>query len=126
MFRETGALCAMKEVEIFPDDPKSAECIKQLEQVIHYFLPFDSQMCKTYYAYHIWHLVSPSFVLFLSSYHVGMDPFRCYLDFGTSIKNSMWHCATLSTVIFFAVQDEKAFLFTSDLLVIHNVGSRFV
>lgn len=32
--RETGALCAMKEVEIFPDDPKSAECIKQLEQVI--------------------------------------------------------------------------------------------
>ena len=32
--RETGALCAMKEVEMFPDDPKSAECIKQLEQVI--------------------------------------------------------------------------------------------
>lgn len=31
--RETGALCAMKEVELFPDDPKSAECIKQLEQV---------------------------------------------------------------------------------------------
>lgn len=32
--RETGALCAMKEVELFPDDPKSAECIKQLQQVI--------------------------------------------------------------------------------------------
>ncbi|PON34586.1 Serine/threonine protein kinase [Parasponia andersonii] len=31
--RETGALCAMKEVELFPDDPKSAESIKQLEQV---------------------------------------------------------------------------------------------
>lgn len=31
--RETGALCAMKEVELFPDDPKCAECIKQLEQV---------------------------------------------------------------------------------------------
>lgn len=31
--RETGALCAMKEVDIFPDDPKSAESIKQLEQV---------------------------------------------------------------------------------------------
>jgi hypothetical protein len=30
----TGASCAMKEVEIIPDDPKSAECIKQLEQVI--------------------------------------------------------------------------------------------
>lgn len=31
--RETGALCAMKEVELVPDDPKSAECIKQLQQV---------------------------------------------------------------------------------------------
>lgn len=33
--RETGALCAMKEVELYPDDPKSAECIKQLEQEIN-------------------------------------------------------------------------------------------
>ena len=33
VIRETGALCAMKEVELFPDDPKSAECIKQLQQV---------------------------------------------------------------------------------------------
>lgn len=32
--RETGASCAIKEVDIIPDDPKSAECIKQLEQVI--------------------------------------------------------------------------------------------
>jgi len=31
--RETGALCAMKEADIFFDDPKSAESIKQLEQV---------------------------------------------------------------------------------------------
>uniref|UniRef100_A0A7N0T9Q6 mitogen-activated protein kinase kinase kinase n=1 Tax=Kalanchoe fedtschenkoi TaxID=63787 RepID=A0A7N0T9Q6_KALFE len=29
---QTGALCAMKEVELIPDDPKSAECMKQLEQ----------------------------------------------------------------------------------------------
>ncbi|CAN1221248.1 Mitogen-activated protein kinase kinase kinase 5 [Linum grandiflorum] len=35
--RETGALCAMKEVDIFPDDPKSQECIKQLEQVEDHF-----------------------------------------------------------------------------------------
>ena len=28
----------MKEVELFPDDPKSAECIKQLEQVIKIFI----------------------------------------------------------------------------------------
>ncbi|XP_020579139.1 mitogen-activated protein kinase kinase kinase 5-like isoform X2 [Phalaenopsis equestris] len=32
--RHTGALCAMKEVNIIPDDPKSAECLKQLEQEI--------------------------------------------------------------------------------------------
>ncbi|XP_061355896.1 mitogen-activated protein kinase kinase kinase 5-like [Gastrolobium bilobum] len=31
---ETGASCAMKEVDLIPDDPKSAECIKQLEQEI--------------------------------------------------------------------------------------------
>ncbi|KAI4316747.1 hypothetical protein L6164_024695 [Bauhinia variegata] len=31
---ETGASCAMKEVDIIPDDPKSAECIKQLEQEV--------------------------------------------------------------------------------------------
>ncbi|KAL5703310.1 mitogen-activated protein kinase kinase kinase [Ranunculus cassubicifolius] len=32
--QEAGALCAMKEVDLIPDDPKSAECMKQLEQVI--------------------------------------------------------------------------------------------
>lgn len=32
--RETGASCAMKEVDLFPDDPKSADSIKQLEQVL--------------------------------------------------------------------------------------------
>lgn len=32
--RETGASCAIKEVDIIADDPKSAECIKQLEQEI--------------------------------------------------------------------------------------------
>ncbi|KAK9226702.1 hypothetical protein WN943_011750 [Citrus x changshan-huyou] len=31
--RETGASCAIKEVDIILDDPKSAECIKQLEQL---------------------------------------------------------------------------------------------
>ena len=32
--RVTGASCAMKEVDIIPGDPKSAESVKQLEQVI--------------------------------------------------------------------------------------------
>lgn len=36
--RETGALCAMKEVDLIPDDPKSAECMKQLEQVSSHVL----------------------------------------------------------------------------------------
>lgn len=31
---ETGASCAMKEVDLFHDDPKSTDCIKQLEQEI--------------------------------------------------------------------------------------------
>ncbi|RDX96686.1 Mitogen-activated protein kinase kinase kinase 5, partial [Mucuna pruriens] len=31
---ETGASCAMKEVDLIPDDPTSAECMKQLEQEI--------------------------------------------------------------------------------------------
>nr|GEX27170.1 mitogen-activated protein kinase kinase kinase 5-like isoform X2 [Tanacetum cinerariifolium] len=34
--RETGSLCAMKEVDVIPDDPKSFECIRQLEQEISY------------------------------------------------------------------------------------------
>ncbi|KAK7858525.1 mitogen-activated protein kinase kinase kinase 5 [Quercus suber] len=33
--RETGALCAMKEVVLIPDDPGSAECIMQLQQLKH-------------------------------------------------------------------------------------------
>ncbi|KAK4409742.1 Mitogen-activated protein kinase kinase kinase [Sesamum angolense] len=36
---ETGALCAMKEVEILPDDSKSAESMKQLEQHLASLMP---------------------------------------------------------------------------------------
>ncbi|RZR72821.1 hypothetical protein BHM03_00017463 [Ensete ventricosum] len=39
--RHTGALCAMKEVNIIPDDVKSAECIRQLEQQLIWFLYID-------------------------------------------------------------------------------------
>ncbi|KAL6012568.1 hypothetical protein ACLOJK_003057 [Asimina triloba] len=35
--RLTGASCAMKEVALIPDDTKSAECIRQLEQIEDYF-----------------------------------------------------------------------------------------
>lgn len=32
--RETGSLCALKEVDVIPDDSKSSECMRQLEQEI--------------------------------------------------------------------------------------------
>lgn len=47
--RETGALCAMKEVDLTPDDPKSAECIKQLEQEIRVLRQLKHQNIVQYY-----------------------------------------------------------------------------
>ncbi|XP_015884780.1 mitogen-activated protein kinase kinase kinase 5 [Ziziphus jujuba] len=46
---ETGALCAMKEVDLIPDDPKSAECIKQLEQEIKVLQHLKHQNIVQYY-----------------------------------------------------------------------------
>lgn len=43
--RNTGALCAMKEVNIIPDDAKSAESLKQLEQVIKFDLLSEESAC---------------------------------------------------------------------------------
>lgn len=34
-YSNDGAMCAMKEVDVVSYDTKSAECIKQLEQVVH-------------------------------------------------------------------------------------------
>jgi hypothetical protein len=39
-FRHTGALCAMKEVNIIPEDAKSIESLKQLQQVGYLCIPF--------------------------------------------------------------------------------------
>ncbi|CAL9202206.1 unnamed protein product [Musa hybrid cultivar] len=47
--RQTGALCAMKEVNIIPDDAKSAECIKQLEQEIKFLSQFKHPNIVQYY-----------------------------------------------------------------------------
>ncbi|XP_042416150.1 mitogen-activated protein kinase kinase kinase 5-like [Zingiber officinale] len=47
--RLTGALCAMKEVNIIPDDPKSAECLKQLEQEIKFLSQFKHPNIVQYY-----------------------------------------------------------------------------
>ncbi|XP_012489169.1 mitogen-activated protein kinase kinase kinase 5 [Gossypium raimondii] len=66
--RETGALCAMKEVEIFPDDPKSAECIKQLEQEIKVLSQLKHQNIVQYYGSEI---VEDKFYIYLEYVHPG-------------------------------------------------------
>ncbi|XP_010550376.1 PREDICTED: mitogen-activated protein kinase kinase kinase YODA isoform X2 [Tarenaya hassleriana] len=66
--RETGALCAMKEVEIFPDDPKSAECIKQLEQEIKLLSNLQHPNIVQYYGSEI---VEDRFFIYLEYVHPG-------------------------------------------------------
>ncbi|KAK7263100.1 hypothetical protein RJT34_30684 [Clitoria ternatea] len=66
--RETGALCAMKEVEIFPDDPKSAESIKQLEQEIKVLKDLKHSNIVQYYGSEI---VQDRFYIYLEYVHPG-------------------------------------------------------
>ncbi|WVZ61604.1 hypothetical protein U9M48_011455 [Paspalum notatum var. saurae] len=47
--RHTGALCAMKEVNLIPDDAKSAESLKQLEQEIKFLSQFKHENIVQYY-----------------------------------------------------------------------------
>ncbi|KAK8495025.1 hypothetical protein V6N12_073648 [Hibiscus sabdariffa] len=66
--RRTGALCAMKEVEIFPDDPKSAECIKQLEQEIKVLSHLRHPNIVQYYGSEI---IEDKFYIYLEYVHPG-------------------------------------------------------
>ncbi|CAA2978100.1 mitogen-activated kinase kinase kinase 5-like isoform X2 [Olea europaea subsp. europaea] len=80
--RETGALCAMKEVEILPDDPKSAECMRQLEQEIKVLS----------------NLKHPNIVQYYGSEIVG-DRFYIYLEFvhpGSINKFIRDHCGAIT------------------------------
>ncbi|XP_057761876.1 mitogen-activated protein kinase kinase kinase 5 [Arachis stenosperma] len=80
--RETGALCAMKEVEIFADDPKSKECIKQLEQEIKILS----------------NLKHPNIVQYYGSEIVG-DKFYIYLEYvypGSINKYVREHCGAVT------------------------------
>ncbi|CAH9124616.1 unnamed protein product [Cuscuta epithymum] len=80
--RETGALCAMKEVEILPDDPKSAECIKQLQQEIKVLS----------------NLKHPNIVQYFGSEIVG-DRFYIYLEYvhpGSINKFIHDHCGAIT------------------------------
>ncbi|PPS00209.1 hypothetical protein GOBAR_AA20455 [Gossypium barbadense] len=80
--RETGALCAMKEVDIFPDDPKSPECIKQLEQEIKVLS----------------HLKHPNIVQYYGS-EIVEDKFYIYLEYvhpGSINKYARDHCGAIT------------------------------
>ncbi|OMO56724.1 hypothetical protein CCACVL1_26322 [Corchorus capsularis] len=66
--RQTGALCAMKEVEIFPDDPKSAECMKQLQQEINILSQLKHPNIVQYYGSEI---VEDKFYIYLEYVHPG-------------------------------------------------------
>ncbi|XP_043689572.1 mitogen-activated protein kinase kinase kinase 5-like isoform X2 [Telopea speciosissima] len=66
--RETGALCAMKEVDLIPDDPKSAECIKQLEQEIKVLSQLKHPNIVQYYGSEI---VEDQFYIYLEFVHPG-------------------------------------------------------
>ncbi|XP_073018790.1 mitogen-activated protein kinase kinase kinase 5-like isoform X2 [Primulina eburnea] len=80
--RETGALCAMKEVEILPDDAKSAECIRQLEQEIKVLS----------------HLKHPNIVQYFGSEIVG-EKFYIYLEYvhpGSINKFIHDHCGAIT------------------------------
>ncbi|CAN0864244.1 Mitogen-activated protein kinase kinase kinase 5 [Linum grandiflorum] len=66
--RETGALCAMKEVDMFPDDPKCLECIKQLEQEIKVLSKLKHPNIVQYYGSEI---IEDQFYIYLEYVHPG-------------------------------------------------------
>ncbi|KAH6761762.1 mitogen-activated protein kinase kinase kinase 5 [Perilla frutescens var. hirtella] len=80
--RETGALCAMKEVEILREDLKSQECMRQLEQEIKVLS----------------NLKHPNIVQYYGSEIVG-DKFYIYLEYvhpGSINKFIHDHCAAIT------------------------------
>ncbi|PIN19123.1 MEKK [Handroanthus impetiginosus] len=66
--RETGALCAMKEVEILPDDSKSSESMRQLEQEIKVLSNLKHPNIVQYYGSEI---VGDKFYIYLEYVHPG-------------------------------------------------------
>ncbi|KAK0577617.1 hypothetical protein LWI29_035826 [Acer saccharum] len=66
--RVTGASCAMKEVDIIPDDPKSAECIKQLQQEIRVLRQLQHQNIVQYYGSEV---IDDHFYIYLEYVHPG-------------------------------------------------------
>ncbi|XP_021714250.1 mitogen-activated protein kinase kinase kinase 5-like [Chenopodium quinoa] len=83
--RETGALCAMKEVDLIPDDQRSAECMRQLEQEIEVLS----------------HLKHPNIVQYYGSEIVD-DKFYIYLEYvypGSINKYIREHCGAITEAV---------------------------
>ncbi|XP_019174820.1 PREDICTED: mitogen-activated protein kinase kinase kinase YODA-like [Ipomoea nil] len=66
--RETGALCAMKEVLVAPDDSKAIECVKQLEQEIEVLRQLKHPNIVQYYGSEIF---DDRFCIYLEYVHPG-------------------------------------------------------
>ncbi|KAG1368579.1 mitogen-activated protein kinase kinase kinase 5 [Cocos nucifera] len=66
--RHTGALCAMKEVNIIPDDSKSVESLKQLEQEIKFLSQFKHPNIVQYYGSET---IEDRFYIYLEYVHPG-------------------------------------------------------
>ncbi|CAI9116606.1 OLC1v1017799C1 [Oldenlandia corymbosa var. corymbosa] len=82
---KTGALCAMKEVDLIPDDSKALECIKQLEQEIKVLR----------------HLKHPNVVQYLGCETIG-DRFCIYLEYvhpGSINKYVKEHCGAMTECV---------------------------
>ncbi|KAF8024256.1 hypothetical protein BT93_F1450 [Corymbia citriodora subsp. variegata] len=80
--RETGALCAVKEVDLIMDDPKSAESVKQLEQEIRVLRQFKHPNIVQYYGSEI---VDDHFYIYLE-----------YVYPGSINKYVREHCGTMT------------------------------
>ncbi|CAA0821933.1 mitogen-activated protein kinase kinase kinase 5 [Striga hermonthica] len=66
--RETGAMCAVKEVQMVPDDPKCAECVKQLEQEIKFLRDLKHRNIVQYYGCET---IEDRFCIYLEYVHPG-------------------------------------------------------
>ncbi|KAL7245108.1 hypothetical protein ACSBR2_000444 [Camellia fascicularis] len=65
---ETGAMCAMKEVDVIGDDPKSSECVKQLEQEIKVLQHLKHPNIVRYYGCEV---LEERFCIYLQYVHPG-------------------------------------------------------
>ncbi|GAB2231683.1 hypothetical protein Drorol1_Dr00010695 [Drosera rotundifolia] len=83
--RETGATCAMKEVEVFHDDPNSVECMKQLEQEIKVLSQLDHPNIVRYYGSEI---IEDRILIYLEYVYPGSVN-RYIRDNGGAIRESV-------------------------------------